>query len=199
MEHGLLQDAGHDGAVDAAGVGRIQRLRRGRAVLVFDDAPAALQAGEEGIHLCHVALAQAQLAELGEDELLEPVRVDVGGRVLAPRGDLAQVDRHRVTEPGLGPEDLGAFAALGAELVLEGEPGCGARLPGTLDLAGHPVESTHSAARDPAAVVGCDADRTVLAEGEGWPSHREGLLERSPRGFRGIWSPESQQARGLSP
>jgi hypothetical protein len=79
VEEGLLQHTGDDRAVDASSVGRVEDLLRCRAVLVLDDSPAALKSREEGIHLRHVALAEAQFTELRKDELLQPIRVGGGG------------------------------------------------------------------------------------------------------------------------
>lgn len=71
MEHGLLEDATDDGAVDAAGVGCVERLLGSRAVAVLDDAAALFEAGEEGVGPRDVALDESQCAELGEDQLVE--------------------------------------------------------------------------------------------------------------------------------
>jgi hypothetical protein len=68
-----------------------------------------------------VALDQAQLAEQWKHLVVEAACVGVRGRVIAALADLARPDVGCVAEPGLGPQDLRALAALGPQLVLECE------------------------------------------------------------------------------
>ena len=101
MEHGLLEDAGHDRADRASRVRGVPDLLGGAAVLVLARAPSLLQTDEEGVDVCDVTLNLSAARELGEHQLAEPVPVGVGGGVLASFGDLRRPHVGGVTEPGL--------------------------------------------------------------------------------------------------
>jgi hypothetical protein len=96
--------------------------------------------------------------------LVEAVVVGVGRRVGPSLADLAHPDDGRLTEPGIGPQDLRLLPGALAELVLEGLL-CGrlGRAPAGY-AAGDAVEVSEAAAGDPLAAVAGDLDAAVVAE-----------------------------------
>ena len=138
---------------------------------MLDGAAGAFESGEEGVDVGDVALGQAQFAELGEDQLVEPVRVDVAGRVRALLHDLLQPHVGRIAEARVLPQRLGALAVAAPQVVLEGTlSGSFGRAP-PRNAAGDAVEVPDAAAGDPAAVLALRRDRAVVPEGEGWTGH----------------------------
>jgi len=133
---------------------------------VADGAAGSFQSGEEGVDTGDVALGQAQFAELGKDQLVEPVRVDVQSRIRALLCDLLQPHVGRIAEAGVLAQRLGALAVTAAQVVLERVLSGGFGLTPSRNAAGDAVEVPDAAARDPAAVFALGGDGPVAAEGQ---------------------------------
>jgi len=80
---------------------RVPDFLCGGAVLVLDSAPSLLEPGEEGIDMGDVALVESQLAELAEDQAVEPVPVGIRGGVLPTFGDLHHPHGRGLTKSGM--------------------------------------------------------------------------------------------------
>jgi hypothetical protein len=130
---------------------------------------------------------KSQFAELGEDDLLQPVLVDVERRVLAALADLAEPHVGRLTEPGVGAEQFRSAAAALTQLVLQ--RGARRRLRGapSFGTASDAVEVADAAAGNPSTVFTLELDVAVLAERERGTGHGAAAPGRVSVGFPTGW------------